>query len=196
MRGWTYRTTRERSLAYALKLIRRICSAKHLHFHVLKDAVKAYRKAEEQSFLAGRSIEKAVAASIYAACRMRDVPCSIKEIAYLAGVPEKDAFRTYRKLVRLLDLKIKQTSPEQYVLRYGSELGMRAETITRANEILKTAKEKGYVPDRSSRTIASSLLYLAGKEMDDKRKQKEISGKLDVSEVSLRNTARKIKGFL
>ena len=63
---------------------------------VRETAAVIYRRAVKQNMIRGRSIEGVVAGSLYAACRITNVPRTLDEISAITRVKKKEIGRTYR----------------------------------------------------------------------------------------------------
>jgi transcription initiation factor TFIIB len=64
----------KRNLKTALPIMHRICKEANLPTYVNDEAAKIYRKVLHRGLIKGRSIEGFVAASIYMACRLFEIP--------------------------------------------------------------------------------------------------------------------------
>src|SRR6056297_2833144 len=136
------RNSKERNLKQALGEIDRMASALGLPDNVRETASVIYRRALEEDLLPGRSIEGVSTASLYAAARQANTPRSIDEMITVSRVGEMEMTRTYRYIVRELNLEIQPADPESYVPRFASDLDLSDETELRARGLLATAKEK------------------------------------------------------
>ena len=132
----------ERNLAFALAELDRIASGMALPRNVRETAAMIYRKAVSKNLIRGRSIEGVVAASLYGSCRQCNVPRTLDEIASKSRIGRKEIGRTYRFMTRELHLKLMPTRPQDYIQRFCSELKLKGEIQTRANEILKQATDR------------------------------------------------------
>ena len=128
-------TNKERNLAVALRDIERVVSRGGLPKSVHEEAVRVYRDAVDKQLIRGRSIEGMVAAALYTACRMVQVPRSLDEIADLTRTGRKEIARNYntlkKNIVRLK--KMRPPSPEQYLDRYIGAMSIRIMVRNRAS---------------------------------------------------------------
>ena len=145
MRKWQKRSrvsnATERNLAMALAELDRMASRLELPKVVREAAAVNYKKAVEKRLIRGRSIEGVAAASLYAACRQCNVPRTLDEIGAASRTGRKEIGRTYRIMVRELKMKIMPTGPEDYIDRFCSGLGLDAEVIAKARELIAAAQE-------------------------------------------------------
>ncbi|MDY6764549.1 MAG: TFIIB-type zinc ribbon-containing protein, partial [Halobacteria archaeon] len=146
LRTWQKRSKakgKERSLRFALGEIDRMASALNVPDNAREVASTIFRKAHEEDLLPGRSIEGVAASALYAACRQMNIPRSLDEVAKVSRIDDQELARTYRYIVRELELKIAPTDPAEFVPRIGSELNLSEETKQRAKEIIEETSRKG-----------------------------------------------------
>ena len=72
-------------------------------------------------------LEAVVAAVLYTVCRTYHVPRTLNEMAEASGLTKKEIGRTYRFLVRELNLAVPLTNPIHYIPRFASELNLSGE---------------------------------------------------------------------
>jgi transcription initiation factor TFIIB len=181
------RDSKERNLKQALGEIDRMASALGLPKNVRETASVIYRRALDEDLLPGRSIEGVATASVYAAARQSGVPRTMDEVTTVSRIDGMEFKRTYRYIVRELNLGVKPADPEQYLARFESELDLTAATKRRAHDLLKTAKETGITSGKSPVGLAAAALYAAALLEEEKLTQDEVSGVSDVSTVTIRN---------
>ena len=182
----------ERNLAFALTDIDRVASRLSLPRSMREDAAKIYRAAVKAKLIRGRSIEGVVAASVYAACRNHHVPRTLDEISDVSRVTKKEVGRTYRFLVRELNIKIPAISPMDYIPRFASELELDGVTEARAIEIIQEAAKKGVTSGRAPNGVAAAALYIASVLLFKRKTQKEIADVAGVTEVTIRNRYKEL----
>ena len=181
------RDSKERNLKQALGEIDRMASALGLPKNVRETSSVIYRRALNEDLLPGRSIEGVATASLYAAARQANTPRSLDEVTNVSRVEKDEIARTYRYVVRELNLEIEPADPVQYVPRFASELEMSDEGERRARELLNAAKEKGIHSGKSPVGLAAAAVYAASLLANEKVTQKEVSSVANISEVTIRN---------
>ncbi len=186
------RDSKERNLKQALGEIDRMASALGLPKTVRETASVIYRRALQEDLLPGRSIEGVSTAALYAAARQAGTPRSLDEIAAVSRVPKTELTRTYRYIVRELDLQIKPADPEQYVPRFTSDLGLSEEVERTARELLSTARDTGIHSGKSPVGLAAAAVYAASLLSNEKVTQSEVSAVASVSEVTIRNRYKEL----
>jgi transcription initiation factor TFIIB len=181
------RDSKERNLKQALGEIDRMASALGLPESVRETASVIYRRALDEDLLPGRSIEGVATASLYAAARQAGNPRSLDEIDAVSRVERDEVARTYRYIVRELNLEIQPADPESYVPRFASDLDLTEEVERRARELLQTAKKEGVHSGKSPVGLAAAAVYAASLLANEKVTQSEVSEVANISEVTIRN---------
>ena len=196
MRKWQHRTrvsnSTERNITVAMNDLNKLASKMGLPKSVKEVAAVIYRKAATKSLIRGRSIEAIMNASIYTACRQCNLPRSLKEIAVASTMSKKEIGRTYRILIRQLNINILPTQPHSYVQRLCSELGLSGNTLTITNDILKKATEYELTSGRGPLGMAAASTYIASVLSGERRTQKEIANVSGITEVTIRNRYKEL----
>ncbi len=182
----------ERNLTQALQELERISTNLGLPKDVRETAAVIYRKAVKENMIRGRSIEGVVAASIYAACRMLDIPRTLDEIASVTRIKKREIGRVYRIMGRTLKLNIMPTKPQDYIDRFCSKLKLSGEVKKKAYEILKMAEERQIVSGRGPTGVAAATIYIASILCDERRTQREVAEVAGVTEVTIRNRYKEL----
>jgi len=182
----------ERNLAVALGELQRLGGQMELPKSVKEEAAFIYRKAVEKKLVRGRSIEGVVAASIYAACRVRRIPRTLDEVGQFSRTGRKEIGRTFRAISRELLLRVAPALPSDYIPRFCSILNLPIEVETSAIDILKQAEEIDLTAGRGPTGIAAASVYLASLINKHDRTQREVSDAAGVTEVTIRNRYKEI----
>ncbi|MFP8889463.1 transcription initiation factor IIB [Natrialbaceae archaeon A-CW2] len=186
------RDSKERNLKQALGEIDRMASALGLPENVRETASVIYRRALDEDLLPGRSIEGVATAALYAAARQAGTPRSLDEISAVSRVDRMELTRTYRYIVRQLNLEIKPADPESYVPRFISDLDLSDETERRARDLLGSAREKGVHSGKSPVGLAAASVYAAALLTNEKVTQNDVSEVANISEVTIRNRYKEL----
>jgi transcription initiation factor TFIIB len=185
-----------RNLSIAMAELDRMAAALHIPQTVKEDAALLYRRALKKDLIRGRSIDAFVAASLYAACRLHRVPRPLKNISKASTREHSEVSRTYRLILRELELKMPIDDPMKFVSGIASKLGIRRDTEQKAVEILRRARERNGLSGKDPRGVAAAALYMACLENDDKRIQKDVASAAGTTEVTLRNRLRGLENVL
>jgi transcription initiation factor TFIIB len=176
----------ERNLKQALGEIERMGSALGLGESVRETASVVYRRALEEGLLPGRSIEGVASSAVYVAARKAGTPRTIDEVVRVSRIDAEEFKRTYRYVVRELDLAVEPADPEKYIARFASDLEVRDETERRARELLRDGKEAEVHVGKSPVGLAAAAIYAAAQLTNDPVTQSEVSEVSDMSEVTIR----------
>jgi transcription initiation factor TFIIB len=185
-----------RNLKIAMVELERLSSGLHIPDPVKEQGALIYRRALKRDLIRGRSIEAFVAASIYAACRMRRLPRLLRTVSKLSTREQKEISRTYRLLVRELGLKMPIDDPIKYVSGIASNLEVKPQTEFIAVNILRRAAERQGLTGKDPRGMAAASIYMACREAGERRIQKEVARAAGTSEVTLRNRLRGLEEIL
>ena len=177
----------ERNLAVALGELQRLAAQMALPRDVREEAAYIYRKAVKKKLVRGRSIEGVVAASLYAACRMRKIPRTLDEVGEFSRTGRKEIGRTFRAIAKELRIMVHPSNPKDYIDRFCSVLELPREVITQAHNIVDRAEQIDLTAGRGPTGIAAASVYLASKMRGFERTQKEVSDAAGVTEVTIRN---------
>jgi len=197
LRKWQIRTrvhsSVDRNLAQAMSELDRLSSQLGLNKSIKELAALLYRKLIVRRLARSRSIDAMVGASIYAACRLRNAPRSLEEIARHSRVSRKKIGQHYRLLVEKLSLKMPISDPANYVPRFVTELDLPGIVQQKVIEILERAKEnRTLVTGRDPRGLAAAAIYIASILTDHRVTQRDIAMAAGVTEVTVRNRYKEL----
>ena len=188
LRRWQRRIrkfkTAQRNMMWGFNEIDKVCATKGLSPNVNALAKQLFRRASEMNLLQGRSIDCMVAATIYASCRIYEVPRTLNEIAKDLSVSRRDLGRTFRKISKEMNLKMNLTSPSDYVSRFCSRLKLNGRTLECAIELVEKTDKLGYSSGKDPAGIALTT--------GQTRTQGEVSKASGVTEVTIRKRYKEI----
>jgi len=186
----------QRNLSIALTELRRIASYLNIPNSLVETAALLYRKTVEKGLIRGRLIEAVVAAVLYSVCRTYNVPRTLNEMAEASGLTKKEIGRTYRFIVKELDISVPLTDPTYYISRFVSVLNLSAEVESKGKQIVKKAISSGLISGRGPTGVAAAAVYIAALMSGERRTQKEVANVAGVTEVTIRNRYRELKAKL
>lgn len=190
------RTSAERNLRQALSEMYKMKDKIALTDAVVEKAAHIYRKAMEKKLVKGRSIQGVVAACIFASCRNAETPRTLDDVADGLNIRRKDVARCYRLIFRELNMKMPVVDPVKAIPRIASAARLSEKIKRRAATILNSAKDAGIVAGKDPMGIAAAALYLACRDTDEAKSQKDISKASGVTEVTIRNRCAGLKRML
>ena len=194
LKKWQERvsTSIERNLRLAMAELRRITAYLNLPQVVGDEAARIYNYVLQRGYVRGRSMESVIAACIYAACRSYRIPRTLDEIAQASDMERKEIGRTYRFIIRRLTIKVKPSSPNDYISRFSSILSLSPKTQNHALRILKKADSEELTSGRGPAGIAAAALYVAALLNDEKKTQREVADVAGITEVTIRNRYKEL----
>ncbi len=196
LRKWQIRSrvhsSLDRNLAQAMSELERLSSQLGIPKPIRELAALLYRKSIIKKLVRGRSIEAMVAATLYAACRIRMKPRPLDEVADASRVDKKKLGQCYRLLLRSLKVRIPLSNPVDYISRFASELELSSPVQLRTIEILKRSRDLGLTIGRDPLGLAAAAIYVASIMLDERRTQREIASVARVTEVTVRNRYKEI----
>ena len=194
LKKWQERvsTSIERNLRLAMAELRRVASFLNLPSVVRDEAARVYNFVLQRALVRGRSMESVIAACIYAACRSYNIPRTLDEIAAASDVPRKEIGRTYRFIIRKLGIKVKPSSPKDYISRFSSILHLSPKTQIEALKVLQKADISELTSGRGPAGIAAAALYVAALMNDEKKTQREVADVAGITEVTIRNRYKEL----
>ena len=194
LKKWQERvsTSIERNLRLAMAELRVIASYLNLPNVVKDEASRIYNYVLQRGLVRGRSMESVIAACLYAACRSYNIPRTLDEMSTASDIERKEIERTYRFIVRKLGIKVKQSSPKDYISRFASVLKLSPKTQNHALKILDDADSVELTSGRGPAGIAAAALYVAALMNDAKKTQREVADIAGITEVTIRNRYKEL----
>ncbi|MFD1589499.1 transcription initiation factor IIB family protein [Halorientalis brevis] len=181
------RDSKERNLKQALGEIDRMASALGLPETVRETGSVIYRRALDENLLPGRSIEGVATASLYGAAKQANVPRSLDEFQRVSRVAKLELTRTYRYIVRELNLEIQPAEPAQYLPRFVSALEASSAVERTARKLLEHSNAQMVHSGKSPVGLAAAAIYAGGLLVGEELTQEAISQVTDISAVTIRS---------
>ncbi|ODV98196.1 hypothetical protein PACTADRAFT_683 [Pachysolen tannophilus NRRL Y-2460] len=191
-------------LQAAYSKISSLCDGFHLTKNVSDGAKEIYKLVNDERVLKGKSQESIMAASIFLACRKARVNRTFKEIWSLTNIPEKEIFKVFQIINKILLAKsqegliqnnappAKLTSAEDLIGRYCSNLGLTPQVANVAEHIAKKSKDVGVLAGKSPITVAAGSIYMAARVMKVPIETSMISNKIGVSGGTLKSSYKSL----
>jgi len=191
---WNSRITWEkRNLLIATTELKRISTNLKLPSYIKERAFSIYKQAFERKLLRGRSINGMVAACLYLACRMENIPRTLHEILNESPVKPREVRRTFNLLITELHIKLISRDPSSLVSRYIVELGLNSKVEATTLRILQAYTSRFTTSGKDPKGICAGALYLACKLKNVVLTQKKIAETIGVTEVTLRSRFKELK---
>ena len=189
--GWLL-STREKNFEQAKKRLDLLASKLRLPEIVITDANVIFKQAVQAELNVGRDNLSLIYGSVYASCIMHNVPKTPLEVTMYSEISKKKLMKAYRMLKNELGLRLKTMDPADLVPRFGSRLGLKHETISKAIEILGAIRENPLFVGKNPQTITASALYIAAKETGETITQRSVANATGVIEVTIRKRSKEL----
>lgn len=190
-RTWDARTqtndSTKRNLQSAFTQLNLMKDVLGLPDSVIEKIAYLYRKIQEKRLVKGRTIRGALAVASYIACREMGIPRTLKEIADISNLKEREIARIYRIVMFELDLKIPQLDAVKELIKIGSKCGISEKTKRRATKMMTEIMKKEVSAGKNPMGLAGAVLYLSCKEQNEEITQSKIAKVAGVTEVTIRH---------
>ncbi|MDQ4074416.1 MAG: transcription initiation factor IIB [Thermoproteota archaeon] len=199
-RTWDFRSqnsnSTERSLHTAFVQLDMVKGALGLPDSVIEKIAYLYRKIHERRLVRGRTIKGALAVAAYIACREMEIPRTLKEIAEISDVKEKEISKLFRKVMIELDLKIPQVDPMKIIVKIANKCGISEKTKRHAIKIMAEIIKKRISAGKDPMGMAGAVLYMSCKKQGEGITQGQIAEVAGVTEVTIRHDLNSITQML
>ncbi|MBI3842082.1 MAG: transcription initiation factor IIB [Thaumarchaeota archaeon] len=190
LRIWDKRSksgSKDRTLKSAFVLLDAMKTKLAIPDTVIEKTAYIYRKALNRKISKGRSITSLICASLYAACRETDTPRTLHDIANAANINKKILSRSYRNLIKALDLKLEPFDSSEFITRISGQAGISEKTRRDALNILSKAMEKEISAGKNPLGLAAAALYISCLINHEKKNQEAIARAAGITAVTIRN---------
>jgi transcription initiation factor TFIIB len=168
--------------------------------YISETAWRIYIEVAKKKLTMGRSIDGFVAASLYAAIRIHEVPRLLEDVSEAAMIPNRSLFRSLAiinsEILPILGLIYHPISAKQLTFAFGNRLGLPMELQLRAVSILKEISKKQFCTGKDPKGFAAAVLYFVAKDSFFKRTQSEVALVAKITEVTIRSRLKDIKRII
>jgi transcription initiation factor TFIIB len=200
MRVWDtrskFRRSADRNMKQACDLLNTFADRLSLSEMVIERAALIYRRALDKSLIRGRSISSIAAASLYAACRDREVPRTLKDIAVASNLSRKEIAKSYRLLLTEMEMRMPVLDPAKCVTKIASKAKLSERVRRRALQILHGAVQARLSAGIDPMGLSASALYMACALEGQDVTQRNVAEAAGVTEVTVRNRYKSLKLIL
>lgn len=193
-RSQQYKGT-DRNLNTAFGKLHGIKNELALPDYAVEKTAYIYRKILEKKIVRGRSIDAAIAAAAFIACKEMEIPRTLREIARVVNIKEKAAFSIYRKSLDELDLKVPVADPMKNIIRLANSCGISERIKRHAFGLMKDIVDKRESASKNPMGLAAAVLYLSCKRHHENITQRDIAERAGVTEVTIRNRLSSLKSL-
>lgn len=133
-----------KSFQKAFTLLDGISSKLALPESVTEHTAYLFRKIAAKKILTGRSTSGILCATIYIACRSTNIPRTLQDVADAGNIKKRDLQRTYRFLVKELQINPESYDPIEFVTRIATAANISEKTERLAFKILRISAKKTF----------------------------------------------------
>lgn len=194
-RAWDVRSqanSKDRNFHTAFAHLSMMKSTLGLPESVIEKIAYLYRKIQDRGMVKGRTIKGVLAVASYIACRELEIPRTLKEIAIISNVHEKEISRIYRKVMVELDLKIPQIDLMKIIVKIANKCSISEKAKRYAMKIMSEIIKKEITVGKHPMGIAGAALYIACKYYQEGITQGQIAEVAGVTEVTIRHNLNDI----
>ena len=119
--------------------------------------------------------------------RIRNSRETLKEIAKISNLKEKEIAKIYRKVMIELDLKVPQVDSLKEIIKIGNIAAFSERSKRHAVKMMMTVIKTEISAGKNAMGLAGAVLYLSCKEYDEEITQNKIAEIAGVTEVTLRH---------
>jgi len=189
-------SSEQKNLSHAMIELSRLTDRLHTSRAIKEQAAFIYRRALKEGIIRGRSISTVTAASLYAAYRVTRTPMTLSDIASNSLIEKKDISRSYRMLLRKLNLRMPIQKAQFRVSKVASKADIGEETQRKAVDILGEADRLKITGGKDPMGLAAAALYIACIMNGESCTQKIIAAAAGVTEVTIRNRYQELQRLL
>lgn len=197
LRIWDSRSrsnSKERNLIQAFTLLDSIANKLGLPDNAKEQAASIYRKASENNIIRGNSAATMISASTYASCRQLGIPRSLDDISQSANIQRRQLSRTYRHLIRKLNLEI-DSSNVDFVSKVANLVYVDEKTKRISTKIINDLKKEDLHVGRNPVGLAAGAVYLSAIGSGNNVSLAQISKKTKISTVTIRKVVNLLRPF-
>ena len=170
---------------------------------IIADAMRFHKMISERKTFRGLNRDGIIAASVYISSRVNGFPRTPKEIARIFVLNPtattrgcKNAMSIFNEIEQETQTEAKVqfclSTPESFLPRYCSRLGLNDELLTLCLFIAHRVKELGLVPENTPHAKAAGIIFLVSSNCNLHVSKTMISAITEISEVTINKCFRKL----
>ena len=135
---------KERNLNRIFQNIKIVCRNGNLNNCIIQEAINLYKKVSEKKLSRGSNRKGSIAASVYFACKKKNVPRSTKEIGKMFNLASPiitKAIKTFQELNR--NELYQSSKPSDFIRRYCSKLKLSDKYMLLCEKVLDIIRRAG-----------------------------------------------------
>jgi len=172
---------------------------------IIDDAIRYHKKISEYKLtFRGDNRDGVIAASIYIACRINNLPRTAKEIAHIFHLDITSSTKGCKNAVAIInnleqDMENNEktnlgiTKPESFIERFCSKLNINTELTKLCKFIAMKIEKENIMPENTPHSIAGGVVYFISQLCSLNVSKKEIRAVSEISEVTINKCFKKLE---
>jgi len=189
--SWLY-TTNQKNTDKGLNDIELISEKLNLPEYVMLEAKTLFKELMDKNYSWGRGLNYLSYSCVYVACNLFQLPKTTNEICLYAHIDKRIIWRYAKKIAKEFNLQLSTTDPLDLISRFASNLDLSQPTLTEAIDLVMKIKENNLLIGKRPETIVAVALYIASKNNNEYRTQRDVANNTGVVETTIRNNAKLI----
>jgi transcription initiation factor TFIIB len=170
---------------------------------IIDEACKYHKQIAEKQTFRGDNRDGIIAASIYIACRVEKYPRTARDIANIFHLDPASATKGCKNAMTIINtieegkkpLRYTNATPQTFVVRYCSKLGVDADMSKIAEFISLQIEKHNLIPENTPHSVAAGIIYFVSQEFGVAITKQDIRLISDISEVTINKCFKKIDSF-
>ena len=173
---------------------------------IIDEALRYHKNTVQQKTFRGINRDGIIAASIYIACRVNDLPRTPKELATIFNLDNASATKGCKNAIKILNSFESQmdqcdkttfstTKPEAFIERFCSKLNMTTELTKLCQFITMRIEQKNLVPEKAPQSVAAGIIYFVAQTCGINITKGEIHIVSEISEVTINKCFKTLETY-
>ena len=192
---WNSMTYKDRTLCSIFDNITIHAVNSGIPMSIIEEAKVFYKKVTDNKIMRGDNRSGLIATSIYMACKSNKVPRSAKEIAKIFNLKLTTMTKSCKRFQELLKMNMESSTPQDFVMRFTSKIGLSNEVRDLCRVIVAKADELGIVSENTPPSISAAVIYLVANVCNLDISKADISKNCDISQVTLCKCHKKLFNY-
>ena len=203
---WQSMPYKEKSQYDEFQRITMMATNAGINKYIIDEAIRYHKKISEHRTFRGINRDGIIAASIYVAFRINNNPRTAKEIADIFHLDTSGATKGCKNAVNILNTieenlhesektVFGNTSPQSFIVRYSSKLGINKELTKLAEFIAFRIQKENLIPENTPHSIAAGIIYYICCLCNLNVTKKEIHIISQISEVTINKCFKKLETY-
>jgi len=189
---WLY-TTNQKNTEKGLNNIDVISEKLNLPKVVISEAKLIFKELMSKNYSWGRGLVYLSYSCVYLACNIFNLPKTSSEIGLYSGLSKRNIMRYARNISKKFKIQVSNIDPLDLLPRFASNLDLSQSTLSVATQLVMKIKEDGLLRGRRPETISAVALFVASKNNNEYRTQRDIANNTGVVETTIRTNAKLIQ---